>query len=155
LDQGINCPCCGQYAKRYRRKLNSGIAVWLILLVRLHRESWHNTSHPGWVHVSQIIRAGSLLGASSAGGSGQAQSLLPLWGLAETNPNPGRDKRASGLWRPTPNGIAFVEGQISVPERVVVYNNTLERLEGDQLTIRQALGKKFSYTELMAIRAAV
>ena len=37
----------------------------------------------------------------------------------------------------------------------MVYNNALDRLEGDQIGIRQCLGKRFSYEELMSIGAAI
>jgi hypothetical protein len=39
LDEGVECPCCGQLAKRYERKLYSTMARQLIW--------FHQTTEPG------------------------------------------------------------------------------------------------------------
>jgi hypothetical protein len=137
LEDGINCPCCGQFAKRYRRKLNSGIAAWLLVLVRLYRET------AGWAHTRDVIQCG-IFRLSSAHGSGQAQSLLPHWGLIEAHPG-----KNTGLWRPTELGLDFAFGTAQVQCRVIIYNNACEGLEGDRISIHDALGDKFDYAELM------
>jgi hypothetical protein len=146
LDDGVQCPTCCQHAQRYYRRINSGVARWLIVLVSLSPRH-----QPTWTATRDVIRrAASLKTFGSSLGSGEAPSLLPFWGLIETRPNTDKDKKHSGMWRPTACGYDFVEGKITVPRVAVVYNNTLERLEGEPVSIRQALGKKFSYDELMA-----
>jgi hypothetical protein len=145
LDEGVTCPTCGQHAQRYRRRFNSSMSRWLIILAKLSPRY-----QPTWTRTSDVIkRAASLRGFGTAQASGEAPSLLPFWGLIETRPNTDTDKKHSGVWRPTEKGHDFVDGKVVIPRVAVVYNNTLERLEGDSLSIREALGKRFSYEELM------
>ena len=144
LDEGVDCLCCDQHAQRYYRRVNSGMARWLIALAHL--------SPPGtsrWVPTRDVIvyAAGHKSFGSSIG-SGESPSLLPYWGLIETRPNEDPEKKHSGFWRPTERGHLFVRGDLAIPRTAVVYNNTLERLEGDAITIRQCLGKKFELDDL-------
>ena len=144
LDDGVDCPCCDQHAQRYYRRVNSGMARWLIVLTHL--------SPPGaggWASTRDVIvHATSFRSFGSSIGSGEAPSLLPYWKLIETRPSEDSDKRHSGLWRPTDRGYAFVKGELAIPRTAVVYNNTLERLEGEEVTIRECLGKKFRLDDL-------
>jgi hypothetical protein len=45
LRKGVICACCGQFAKIYKRKLNSSMARTLITFYRRAK------TKPGWVHV--------------------------------------------------------------------------------------------------------
>jgi len=137
LDEGTTCPCCDQFAKRYRRPLNSGAARWLISLVLLCE------GHE-WAHTSDVIKG--LTGALSGT---DATTLLPHWDLIEAKPNDDSKKRTSGFWRPTDKGVDFVHGRITVQKTVIRYNNVREGFEGDEITIQDALGDKFNYGELM------
>lgn len=149
LDNGAQCPCCDQHAQRYYRRINSGMARWLLALVRLSPQ--HS---PCWVTTKDVIlHAASRRGFGSSLGSGEASSLLPFWGLIECRPNEDPKKKHSGVWRPTALGYDFAHGRVTVPRTAVVYNNTLNRLEGDQVGIRECLGRKFSYEELMGAGA--
>lgn len=135
LDKGGACPCCGQHAQRYRRKLNSGMARALV-------EIWlrqKNTRR--WVRVEVLVAA---LRVSPELGK------LRWWGLVETKENDDAKKRTSGSWRLTEKGQAFLRDLVKVPSHAVVFNNQLERLEGKEIGIREALGSKFDYAELMA-----
>jgi hypothetical protein len=137
LDDGVECECCGQYSKRYRRKLNSGMARVLVWLVRECSKL-----NGGWVNVAES--APTFVRRSNE------VSRLVWWGLVEERPNDeDPTRRSSGIWRPTRRGIAFANGNASVQERVVLYNNRCEGFEGDLITIRDALGSKFDYDELM------
>jgi hypothetical protein len=145
LDDGAQCPCCDQHAQRYYRTLNSGIGRWLLALVAMRPEGATN-----WVSTKDVIQhAAARRGFGSSLGSGEAPSLLPFWGLIETRPSDDPDKKHSGVWRPTKDGYDFAHDRKRVPRRAVVYNNVLDRLEGDLIGIRECLGKKFSYDELM------
>jgi len=130
LDDGTVCECCGQFAKRYRRKLNSSMARIAIYLAR-------NSSPGEWVHVknfSDISREVYQLG---------------WWGFVEGKDYEGDEKRTAGLWRLTQAGRAFATGTLRAVRRAVVYNKQVERLEGDEIDVREALGAKFNYAELM------
>lgn len=135
---GVTCPCCQQYAKTYLRPITSTMARWLIQLVRRwEREPRYYSTSEAW--SMEINR-----------GTGDVAKLR-WWGLIETEPLAVEDvsRRASGMWRPTPMGLAFVRGQERMPSHARVYNNTVLALEGDALSIADALGTQFNYAELM------
>ena len=127
---GTHCPCCGQFAKYYKRKLNSAAAIGLIKLHKLDG---------GYHHVSE-------LDVSRSGGS---FALLRHWGLIAPKPNDDSGKRCSGYWKITPSGTLFALNIISVPSHIVIYNNRPIWHAGDMIDIEDALGDKFNYEELM------
>lgn len=136
LDDGSKCPCCGQFARRYKRKLNSDMARSLILIVD---EYLHEPS-AGWVDIQTIdVRGGDY-------------AKLRHWGLLESRPNDDETKRTSGLWRPTELGSQFARGVILMPSHAYIYNNTVDGFTDSTTTIREALGDAFDYAELWKAR---
>ena len=143
---GIDCPCCDQFARLYKRKLNSGMAAGLVWLV-LHSEG----QSAGWVMVGADAPAWLL----------RAKELQTTrhWGLVEQRPKDNDDPntRTSGIWRPTILGQAFVMARVTVPMHVYLYNNEVDTGWGaagfspEQTTITQALGARFVYADLMNI----
>ena len=151
LDEGADCPCCTRYAQRQRRPLGCGPARWLIELVYLS-----DAGQP--IPTGTVLK--NLKGKNISGTD--ATSVLPLYGMiaAATNPeasvNPpppsatGIAKaRTSGFWRPTQLGRDFVFDKVKVPAKVVTCLGSPEAFEGEPITIREALGKKFNYDEIM------
>ena len=151
LDEGVKCPACDQFAKRYRRKLNSAISRWLIALVRLHGEGLD------WVHVAWIaaVVGGESpttaktrpIGASPIGSGDYAKARY--WSLIEDQPSDDESKKDSGFWRITGQGRAFVAGATSLHAKVILYNNAFEGFTGKRVTIKEALGSKFNFQDLM------
>jgi len=77
-------------------------------------------------------------------------SKLSYWGLIEGKPNEDDDtKRDSGFWRITPLGIDFVNGKCSTCRHVFLYNKKRYGSSDETTTIKEALGDKFDYAELM------
>lgn len=136
LDDGVACPCCGQFAKLYRRKLNSSMARALILFFKTY--GWEEQ----WVHVPTET------GLSRLGGD---WAKLALWGLIEERGDERDDGgKHSGWWRITHLGVRFVRNQMRIPRFVFLYDGAVMRF--DPLTtvnIRDALGDHFDYRELM------
>jgi len=133
-NEGPRCPCCDQLVKRYRRKLHSSMAATLCWLVRVTRCEPETFVHVGRRAPRTVLR-------------GKDFGLLRHWRLIE----PGTQ---AGAWRPTPLGRVFVGQHATVPRYAVILLGRLERLEGDSITIRQALGDAFSFEELMRERPA-
>lgn len=134
FSNGTNCPCCNQLVKKYNRKLNSAAALSLISL-------WKQSSPMGEdVHVSKIE------GASSSGGN---FAQLERWNLIEAVRNTDTQKRTSGFWHITLKGERFVKGLVTVPSYVTTYNMETLGFSEEHINIRQALGTKFDYTEMM------
>lgn len=126
LEEGTACPVCEQYAKAYRRKLNSGMALALVTMYR--------SSGTSWCRRTAVLR--------DLPTSAHDNTLLHHWGLFERG-------EESGWWRVTRHGRDFVLNEIEVPKFAVVYNNKLVRLEGPWIDIHHALGDRFSLDELM------
>ena len=145
LDAGIECPCCGQYCKRYNRKLNSGMAATLCWLVARYR-----STGALWVHV-QAVGPRYVVRSNEIG-------KLVHWALVEQRicePGGGASlggggAKTSGLWRPTERGEAFVDRRIVVPSHVQLFDNNVHGFSTTTVLIDDALGERFSYTELMA-----
>lgn len=142
LQDGVSCPSCGQYCKVYRRKLNSTMALALVLIYQFFK------SRPSaeWLHVAAfLVKVKS--DSSIAGGD---VVKLRYWGLLERATG-GRDDGSDrvGRYRITELGKQFVEGKIAVPRYVYLYNQLLLRLSEEMTTIKDALGDKFKYDELM------
>ena len=129
--KGISCPCCGQFVKQYKRKLNSVMARGLINLLVLDRD---------FQHVSKLL--------VNTTGSGDF-SKLKYWGMIEEKENFDKTKKASGYWRITEKGIQFAKGKLYVPKCVNIFNTNLLGFSDDLTTIQESLGQEFNYNELM------
>lgn len=148
LDHGTVCRCCGQYAKRYRRKLTSGLAYALIYIHRGVKDGgpWMRGD---WIHVEDHFKAGPHHGNPAPRGGDYAK--LRYWGLLQKKAVR-RDDGSSrgGLWKVTEKGRDFIQGLLlTVPSYAIVYNGICEGLGGREIRIDRALGRKFDYTELM------
>lgn len=129
-DEGTTCPVCEQHVKVYKRKINSGMARSLIRM--------YNAAGTDWVHVPTTI-----------GSRSREEGKLRYWGLVEEELERRPDGGRSGYWRVTPVGELFVLGKMTVYSHARVYNGRCLGLSGDQVSIIDALGEKFSYDELM------
>jgi hypothetical protein len=128
VDVGHQCPCCRQFSKVYRRRLNAGMAASLVKL---------------WAAVGE--RPGVFAHGPSLPGDTHEISQLAWWGLIEDEP-----ARRTGWWAVTDFGEQWLRARTTVRSHAVVYDGRRLRLDGESLSLRQALGTKFSYEELMA-----
>jgi len=140
LDNGSFCPCCGQFCKLYKRKLNSGMSAALIWIVRRYERE------RDWINVPRdaprfVLRT-------------KEYGTTRHWGLLMQKPHDPEDDdgqtKTSGLWKPTEKGIRFVHNRISIPKRVHLYNNQVLGWSEERITIEEALGSPFNYAELMS-----
>jgi len=141
FEEGARCPCCDQFVKLYKRKLNSTMARALILV-------YHYFERPDadeWLHVPSYLNWTQALGDAAK---------LHRWALIE--PKGGiRDDGSTkvGYYRITDLGRRFVRGEASVPKYVYLYNQkVVNRSDADttRTTITEALGDRFDYAELMS-----
>lgn len=132
--EGARCPCCRRWGKINGYQVTSTQVRGMIWMVkRFRRSAWVDLSKaPKWV-----LRSKSM-------------ATLHHWELLEAKPKGAdEDKRGSGLWRLTPRGRDFVYGRITLPKHAFVFDNKLIKFSREQVNVIQALGKKFSYEELM------
>jgi hypothetical protein len=132
VGEAVSCPCCGQLCKVYKRGLYATIVAGLVRLV----SRW--TREPRWYHVNELL--------AQKGGD---FAKLEKWGFIEQASNDDEGKRTSGWWRPTPQGIAFAMGRTTAPRRVYLYLNEVVGWDEARVTVREALGDRFDYSQLM------
>lgn len=141
VDEGHKCPCCTQFAKVYRRPFPSAAAR---VLIAMYRTPAGQTGE--YVDIPALLDR--MTGTAHQGGYG---TFSHHWDLIA--PQPGQREDGStrvGFWRLTNAGVAFVRGHHTVPKYAHIYNNRRLKFSGKHITIRDALGKKFDYTELMS-----
>jgi len=138
FEKGVDCPCCGQFVKLYKRKLNSGMAVTLI---RIYNQNKHDEEN--WIPVKEFLRINKYKNSHD-------WTLLKHWGLLQEKEQIENNiNKSSGYWKITKKGKEFVKNKISVPNKVHIYNNIVLGFSDDNTTIIESLGKHFKYQELM------
>jgi len=135
--KGYKCSCCGQFVKVYRRRLSGSMAAVLLLMYRHGKFDW--------LHVENWLK---VIGRPSLRADFHK---LVHWTLLEKKKENREDgSNRNGYYKITGRGIAFIIGEFTVKESVLIYNNTVEGFEGKDVTILDCLGKKFRYDELMS-----
>jgi len=145
LEEGVSCPCCGQWAQIHRWGIKPKQAVGLLLLAWFAKE---NPEHGNrFVHVTRFFAA---LGLPP-----RISTLLPTdfpklrhWGLLEEGDR--------GFYRLTKLGLDFVAGQKTVQEAILTYNDSFLGTVGDPVSIYDALGdifdlRAFEYENYLAM----
>jgi hypothetical protein len=137
--EGTKCPCCGQSVKLYKRTITSAMAWGLIIF---DKKSLTNDFY----HAENIFKDVDGLPSSIRGDFPK----LRFWGLIEKYEGDRDDgSPRNGLYRITSKGKSFVRNRYSVPRHAYTYNNKLRKIEGDDITIKDALSNKFNYNQLM------
>lgn len=135
IDAGFICPCCKSFVKRYTRSFNSNMALCLILLYK------YNVN--GFIKVEDFLIKN---GHKRCGDF----SYLTHYRFLEKQPGKREDGSSrNGYYRLTSLGILFVEGKIKAHKKFMILNNKFEGFVGDEITIKQALGARFHFDELM------
>ena len=130
-----DCPCCGRWTQVYRRTIHTAVALQMIRLYRLG-------GHSGlFVHASRLIPDGQ-------SGSGDL-SKAKYWNLLREKPHEVGQKKSSGYWSLTAEGVAFVTRAKMIPQYALVFDDSVLAFSPEMIGIEAALGKKFDYNELM------
>lgn len=139
-DAGVVCPCCGQLVRVYRRTINDAMARWLCWLVR----EFETQGNAGFVDARKAPIIQNRVGGGDYG-------KLAYWGLCKLKANTDdSSRRTTALWRPTSKGVAFAYGSVRVPKWALVYDGKLLDFDNSStVSIRDVLGKRFDYAELM------
>lgn len=139
MNGGAKCPCCRQLAKVYRRNLTSVAARAVGALYRDHGRDFGHMPSVARRHLRDVAHQGGYL------------VLGAHWGLIEEERELRPDGGRTGWWRITDLGEAWVRGHAAVPKYAHVYDGRCLKVDGDPVTIEDALGEKFSYAELMGL----
>lgn len=134
-EEGVRCPCCNRLVKVYRRKLHSEMALFLCLLVKRWRQV------PRYFSTSELVP-----GTNKSTTDG---AYLVHWGLVEREPAKNTAGGRAGMYRPTPKGVEFAEGRLTVPSHIHTLCGDLIGFSEEQVSIEHCLGSRFDYDELM------
>ena len=133
FEKGTECPCCGQFVKLYKRKLNSGMAITLIRIFNRGSD---------WVNVKEFLRQNKFKNSHD-------WTLLKYWGLLEESDKSTND-RNSGSWKITEQGVRFVKNELSVKKHLYFFDSRSYGFSDETTNIMEALGNKFNYYELLS-----
>lgn len=133
LEAGTDCPCCGQRAALYRRRIYPTMARQLIAAYRAAgTEPFHSPTVLGVSHTGDFAK-------------------LSLWGLIAERDGKRGDGGHHGWWRITKDGVAFLEGRARVPEWTLVYAGVKIGTDGDPVGLATILadgGEPFDLSEI-------
>jgi len=131
---GESCTLCRQRVQVYRRTLYHVPARMLIVL--------YNIDPFDYSYVPPLCLRYNLPGGDA--------TMSHHWGLIEAQPGERADgSNRVGFWRLTRDGRDFVTDTVDVEKYAFVYNQECLSLGGPVWTIRNALGTRFNYEELM------
>lgn len=132
---GVICPCCGRLAKVNKIAITGSMVRSLSWIAS---ESKKVTD--GWVPV-QDTAPGWLLRSNS-------HAKLIHWGLIERRESTTSTKLYSGVYRPTRDGVDFLNGDLSVKRWAFTYNNILLKLSGPLISAADCISTgKFTFGE--------
>lgn len=142
LPDGIDCPCCGRFAKRYRRNIGVTTAKCLSAM-------WYLGPDGEWVFARDIVRRVGVEGNSHPTGM---IGMLQHWGLVQAKENwEDPTKKHTGQWRITPSGREFVIGKISVPRYVFLTFNVADGFGDEKIWFQDLLkDNEFNYEDTMS-----
>lgn len=130
---GCYCPACNQRVQMYKRKLASTMAFCLIKFV-LHQRKNQN----------QYTKFTNILNAENITPSQRADwQKLVYFRLIQSDPD------VAGMYRITPQGFDFVQGNILMPKYANVLNGKVYGYSMEQIHIKKALTTKFDLNELL------
>ncbi len=138
IQKGYRCSCCGQLVKQYKRSLNSSMAL---VLIQLYRSGIRD-----FVHVENYLNS-----IQSPAHRRADYHKLRFWGFLEKKIGDRVDgSPKNGYYKITGRGCMYVEGKLKAKEFIYLYNDQFKGFDGEEITIQQALGNKFSFEVLMA-----
>jgi hypothetical protein len=140
---GDICPCCGRFGRIYRRALNAGECIFLLKFARKTKQL---NPPNGWIKILDHMPGETLFDSNLS----HEYSQLAWWQLIEELPSDKINGNPPGLWRITKLGTEFCELRAMVLSHAIVFDGKLIRLDGNPITFKDALRKKFDYEELMA-----
>jgi hypothetical protein len=144
--KGGHCPCCGKWGKVYRHGISHAMMKALLWMASNHGENWINMPKQAPRDLIQTYTFATLK---------WWRLIEPLNIEQEVNVEDGElvysdsETRSSGIWRVTPLGMKFAKGQVQVPKYVYLYNDTLKDVSTETVYIKDCVGKKFNYSEIM------
>lgn len=136
--EGVQCPCCDQLAKVYRRRITPAMVGVMIELGRRHKAGAR------WVKIGRG-------GIQTPGGD---YGWLVWWNMIECLPGEREDgSNRVGMWKLTDTGYAFLRDNLRVRRYVYVYaGKQIPDPPGADMStvdIAQVLRRPFNFNEIV------
>lgn len=131
-NKGTKCPCCNQFVKLYKRKLNNSHANYLLEFARIANDDTTKS-----FHIKELIAHSPIIAKTYSG----EFARLRHYGLIED--------QKEGQWTLTKKALGFIEGKLAVPEYVKIYNNKVLGFSLEQVKISDIIKKSFDKQELL------
>jgi hypothetical protein len=138
LPKGAHCPCCGQYAKIYKRKFSRTLARTIVAMFGLTEQKVRQRLSPV-IHVPTEL----------SGMRDRDMGLLEDFGLVSGRSD--GQTYSTGFWKITVSGAHFVRGEWDIPEAVYSYNQKVIGYSEERITIEKAWGTAFRIEDVMAV----
>ena len=136
-EKQVECPCCQQTIKSYKRKISGATARGLIIISK---------SIEGEFHLEDTLKELDLLAACRSD-----FPKLKYWGLITQLQGKRADGSSrNGHYRITEAGRMFINNKHSIQKYMHVYNGEAFKSSGEYMFIKDCLGEKFSYEELIS-----
>lgn len=136
LRKGERCPCCGQRAQMYRRKITASMVSTMAAVYREQTRQAKAGQGDPWVYLPDIPQ------------HSRDFATLQYFGLVAQRPVRREDGGKAGWWRLTPNGEDFLLGQLTASKYALVFDGRQFGFEGNQITVHD-IAPEFRYDELM------
>ena len=144
-EEGCQCKICDQNVKLYKRNFNSAMSLVMIKIAE-ETKALEGFQTPIWIQVENLLKAAPDIPSTARGDFPKAVH----WGLLEKQPGERDDgSTRMGFYQITQKGEDFVNGKITIPKWVKLYNKEIIGFAEDPITIKEALGTKFNYEEMM------
>lgn len=134
--KGYSCPCCGSYVKTYRRSMNSNMAIALICLLKSKRLDY--------VHMEEMLRY------YKHKRCGDFSYLVHYRFIEKLKEKREDGSKKNGKYKITTSGIMWAEGKTTCKSKFLMEMGKFKGFDGEDITIMQALGEKFSYDRLIS-----
>lgn len=137
----VCCPHCGQnivaYTYNFRNTFCEG-------LLELAGKVDPLTGLPTWAHVNDLSTV-----------TRGEHAKISAWGLIETMPaGPKAKGPRSGMWRVTDTGMAFLQGHVGIPKRIIQYMSNIIGFCGPIRTYQECRKDKLCYQDLIVLKGA-
>ena len=144
-EEGCQCKICDQNVKLYKRNFNSAMSLVMIKIAE-ETKALEGFQTPIWIQVENLLKAAPDIPSTARGDFPKAVH----WGLLEKQKGERDDgSNRMGWYQITRKGIDFVDGRITIPKWVQIYNNEVVGFAEEHITIQEALGTKFNYNEMI------
>jgi len=135
------CEVCRNPTTTYDRKLHAAMVATLVAW-------WGVWGDYAWHSLNDLYKLKSNLTTVRGGDFAK----LIYWGFIEERPKTDENKKNTGIYRITEDGVAFVLGKTRFSRSAYVYNDHVMGWSEELVNVYEALGDTFDYNELMGFK---